>query len=184
MIEYALEPVGFEIRETPFGLGDQDNIVGPGRVRLRFEGTESGPVAGEVIMLELQYKLDFTISDVDTDLNAVAGPVDCGVAVGSRSGDSIVWGTPVKDVRTTGTLLCRASQFLCDAAGLPKDVPMARDRVADQPLQPFVFTDAEDFSGFVMAETEVPNEDPGATFLRFSGNELSRRCVPLPPDCP
>ncbi len=182
-IDYALEPMGFDIRQTPFGLGNKDNSVGPGRLRLRFSGDDSGPSDGKVTIVGYEYKLRFEVSGVETNLMVAAGPSLCGVTQGERRGSTVGWSTPTSGVHTMGTITCRASGFLCDVAGYPKDTPVVQDTRIDQPMQPFEFAGADDYSSFTMSEIEVPNEDPGDTFLRFSGREVARRCVALPAGC-
>lgn len=182
-IDYALEPMGFEIKGTPFGAGNEDNSVGPGRLRLRFSGDDSGPSGGKATIVRYEYKLRFVVSGVETNLMVAAGPEACGVTQGDRAGSTLSWSTPTVGVHTTGAITCRASGFLCDLAGYPKDMPVPEDTVIDQVMQPFEFSGTDDYSAFTMPETEVPNDDPGETYLRFSGRELSRRCVALPKGC-
>lgn len=183
LIEYALMDSKFEIRNTPFNAGDAVNAIGPGRVRLRFSGDDSGPKPGPVLLLEYAMKMQFEVAMVATDINVQAGPDDCGVAMGTRTSSSVTWGSPIVGYHSAGTVTCMASEFLCGAAGLPLNMAVSKDTTTNQDLSPFVFPSADDFGAFTMSEVEVPNEDPGDTFLSFSGVEVSRRCAAIPPNC-
>lgn len=183
LIEYDLSGSEFEIRNTPFGAGDAVNAVGPGRLQLRFPGQEGGPELGEVVLVRYELAMEFEVAGVATDVDVTAGPEDCGVAMGTRTSSVVEWSTPIADYRSMGTVTCNATEFLCAAAGLPVGEPVARDSTHVQPLMPFVFGGADDFSSFTMAEVEVPNDDAGDTFLRLEGVQTSRSCVPLPTSC-
>lgn len=180
VIEYDLTGSEFEIRNTPFMAGDQNNVVGPGSLRLRFEGTEGGPEDGEVRLLQFRLTTNFTISDVETDIEVTAGPEDCGVMTGTRTSSAVAWDGPVRGYRAQGTVTCRASEFLCGAAGLEVDTPQMRDNTSDQIFESFVFDAADNFSNFTMSEVQIPSDDAGDAFLRLRGTEVSRLCLPLP----
>lgn len=183
LIEYSLQGSEFEIRNTLLGAGDAINTIGPGRARLRFSGDDTGPKAGPVLLLDYEMKMDFDVAMVVTDITTTAGPDDCGVAMGTRTSSVVTWSSPVRGYRSQGTVTCGASEFLCGAAGLPQNMPVAQDSTSDQALMPFVFEGPDSFASFTMSEVEVPNDDAGDTFLRLSGVEVSRRCAAIPPDC-
>ncbi len=187
VVDYDLMPAEFDIRNTPFGRGDGTNQVGPGMLRLGFpdDGGELGN--GPVTLREYSLELDFTIADVHTDITMEVAPDECGAADGTFDGATIAWSTPVHGYHSHGTVTCNAGEVVCAFAGLPNGTPDPRDATTDQALMPFIFTSSTSTvippNGFIMRYVEIPNDDAGDTFLRFTGRETNRICV-RGPDCP
>ncbi len=187
VVDYDLMPAQFDIRGTPFGVGDATEDVGPGHLRLAFPDDGGDLGRGAVAMREYTLKLDFTVSDVHTDITMESGPVECGVAGGTFDGRAIAWSTPIAGYHSHGSVTCNASEIVCGFANLPVGTPDPRDDTRDQDLMPFIFTSSTSTvippNGFIMDYVEIPNDDAGDTFLRFTGRESSRICVRAA-DCP
>jgi hypothetical protein len=187
VVDYDLMPAQFDIRGTPFGRGDKTNDVGPGSLRLTFpdDGGELG--SGPVTLNEFMLKLDFEVSMVVTDITMEAGPDECGVADGTYDGAQIAWSSPIRGYHSYGEVTCNAGEFVCMIAMLPDGTPSPRDSTTDQALMPFIFTSSTSTvippNGFIMEYVEIPSDEVGETFLRFTGRETDRLCVRAP-DCP
>jgi hypothetical protein len=186
-VTYDLMPAQFDIRGTPFGAGDSTEDVGPGTLRLRFDDDGGDLAEGPAALVELDLALNFDVMDVFTDIDVTAGPNECGVADGTYDGETIQWTTPVRGYHAMGTVTCMASEIVCGFANLPVGEASPRDRTSDQPFMPFIFTSSTSTvippNGFIMDYVEIPNDDAGDTFLRFTGRETDRICV-REPDCP
>ena len=187
VVSYDLMPAQFDIRNTPFGAGDQTNDVSPGMIRLGFPNDQGQLGEGAVHMLEFKLELDFDVMMVITDITMEAGPNECGVADGTYDGTDIEWSTPIRGYHSHGTITCNASEFVCGVAMLPHMMADPRDTTTDQALMPFIFTSSTSTvipqNGFIMEYVEVPSDSAGDTFMRFTGRESSRICVRAP-DCP
>jgi hypothetical protein len=187
IVDYDLMPAQFDIRNTPFGRGDKTNEVGPGSLRLSFPNQSNAIANGEVALLEYKLEYDFTVADVVTDITNEAGPQECGVADGTYDGARVTWSTPVRGYHSYGTITCNAGEVVCAFANLPDGEPSPRDSTRDQDFMPFIFTSSTSTvippNGFIMEYVEIPNDEAGDTFLRFTGRESARVCVRAP-DCP
>ena len=181
-VTFGMEGSQLDIRNTPLGAGDGTQDIGPGTLVLRLPADSAGNlIDGPVTLVSYNMAVEFTIADVETDLDAEAVPEDdCGVAQGSIENGSLTWDTAVLDYRQYGTITCRGSQLICGLAGFEKDVPEERDSTHDQDFNSFVFGEGPQFE---MDWVEIPNEDAGDSFLRLVGAEASRGTCEVAPVC-
>jgi hypothetical protein len=191
----------YNLTNTPFGAGDQDNRVGPGTMTLRFEsGGEEGPADGRVALLELQLTAEFLISvcpfpqfcaDNMSDLDLFDRP-DADRPTGTLANGVITWDLPPPaldcDVtpedpecwlRTVGQVTCEGD--LCELAGQP---PIRYEDSAGNPdLRTFTFDAlAPVLGGFDSPPIKTatnPPEDADVDIV-FHATELSRMPVPEP----
>lgn len=190
-ISYDLEGSEFEISDTPFGAGDQvntlqepydeDENIGPGTMVMRFADVGGAP-GGQAALVSYDATLFFVVdgaTKVTTDLEASAGPEECGVTSGELDGNDVEWmPSAIVGNHTMGTILCEG--FLCGAGGLPDGEPVEQDEMNDQPLSVFSF--ADDLSSFSMPNTVIAEDDNSTTSWMYMGTETSRELVPGP-DC-
>lgn len=190
-ITYDLAGSEFEISATPFGAGDQVNVlqepydaggnIGPGSFVLQFEDVDGAP-GGLATMNTYEMVLGFVVGGtvtVTTDIEGQAGPAECGITQGLLNAGTVAWAPPqIVDYVTTGTVLCEGA--LCSAGGLPNGEPVDMSGTTDQPIGEFVFED--DLSGFTMAELVVAMDNNSTNSWAYSGTETSRELVDAP-DC-
>jgi hypothetical protein len=189
-ITYDLTNSEFEIDDTPFGAGDQVNVVaepydgdktvGPGKFVLQFADVEGAP-GGQAFMHAYDMTLDFTVSslgaNVATDLQTDAGPAECGITSGTLNGNSLTWSpSAVVGMHTVGQILCTGN--LCGAGGLPNGTPVPQDETSDMPVSPFVFNG--ELTGFTMAKTTIQQDNNSKTSWMYVGTEVSRELVAAP----
>lgn len=175
------------IRDTTMGAGDGDHVVGPGTLTLRFEGA-AGPGPGPARMLAyrmpekivVEAKAVFFSTKVVSETLGQAGPVACGVAAGTWSGNRLAWSTPMRGYRSDGTITCEGS--MCGKMGAPpKGRSEYHEGPRDLPLAPFVFAaDRRSFTmgPVVVAKTESPKQ---TTSMQLAGRETKRTCVSTKP---
>ncbi|MFO7566361.1 MAG: hypothetical protein R6X02_27205 [Enhygromyxa sp.] len=191
-ITYDLTGSEFEIDNTPFGAGDQVNVVmepydandhvGPGQFVLHFQDVGGSP-GGQAFMHSYEMTINFVVdgaTTVTTDLENDAGPEECGITSGSLEDTTIAWmPSAIVDHHSMGTILCQG--VLCAGGGLPNGRPVPVDETSDQPISDFVFND--DLSSFTMAKTVV-QEEPNVSTVSwtYAGTEVSRNLVAAP-DC-
>lgn len=190
-ITYDLEGSEFEVSDTPMGAGDQVNVVtmpydaddhvGPGTFVLRFQD-EGGAPGGLAAMTYYEMGIHFVVGGivtVATDLDAEAGPEECGVTTGMLEGTTVSWmPSAIVDHHTMGQLLCTGA--LCGLGGLPNGDPVPVDETNDQPVNDFVFSD--DLSSFTMEQIVTAMDANSTTSWTYSGTETSRELV-LGPAC-
>ena len=190
-ITYDLAGSEFEISGTPFGAGDQVNVlqepydadgnIGPGTFVLRFEDVDGAP-GGLATMVSYEMVLNFVVGGlvtVTTDIEGQAGPEECGITQGQLNAGTVAWAPPqIVDYVTAGTVLCEGS--LCTMGNLPNGKPVEMGGTADQPITDFVFED--DLSGFTMAELVVTMNDTSTNSWLYMGTETDRELVDAP-DC-
>lgn len=190
-ITYDLAGSEFEISETPFGAGDQTNVlqepydaggnIGPGSFVLQFEDVDGAP-GGLATMNSYQMVLGFVVGGtvmVTTDIEGQAGPAECGITQGLLNAGTVAWAPPqIVDYVTTGTVLCEGA--LCSAGGLPNGKAVDQGGTSNQPITDFVFED--DLSGFTMAEIVVGTENSSVNSWLYVGTETGREMVDAP-DC-
>lgn len=190
-ITYDLAGSEFEISETPFGAGDQVNVlqepydaggnIGPGSFVLQFEDIDGAP-GGLATMNSYQMVLGFVVGGmvtVTTDIEGQAGPAECGITQGLLNAGTVAWAPPqIVDYVTTGTVLCEGA--LCSAGGLPNGKAVDQSGTSNQPITDFVFED--DLSGFTMAEIVVGMENSSVNSWLYVGTETGRELVDAP-DC-
>ncbi len=182
-IEYALS-ANLELSDTPMKQGDGIYPVGPGDVVLRFDDQDGQP-AGHVKMLtysmrqaiKVVSKALFWTTTVTTDTTTRATPNPCGIsAEGTLAGPTLAWTSPVREVRSDGTLNCDGS--LCGKFGAP---PPGRSalHIGPLPVQFQSFQFSRDMKTFTMPSTFVSKtEDPKQTaHVALSGRETRRACV-------
>ncbi|MFV8753840.1 hypothetical protein ACNOYE_25120 [Nannocystaceae bacterium ST9] len=190
-ITYDLTDSEFEISDTPFGAGDQVNVVaepyddddhiGPGTMVLRFQDVGGEP-GGQAFVSAYDMDINFVVSGattVTTDLSATAGPSDCGLATGPLANDSVAWApAEIADVHTMGTILCEGN--LCMLGGLPNGMPVPVDDTAAQATNPFDFN--ADLTTFSMDQVVIAMDDQSTTSWTYAGTETSRELIDAP-DC-
>ncbi len=189
-ITYDLEGSVFDISDTPLMAGDQantvtmpydaDDTVGPGTFVLRFRDVDGSPGQEAAMVsyaMSMHFLVDSGVTTVATDLEAEAGPDECGVTTGAVAGTTVTW-TPSAIVghHSMGQILCNGG--LCGAAGLPNGMPVPQDETTDQPVSDFVF--APDFSSFTMAPTVITMDDQATTSWSYTGTETGRRLLDAP----
>lgn len=188
-ITYDLTDSEFEISGTPFGAGDQVNVVqepydaddnvGPGNIVVRFQDVGGNP-GGTAFIESYDMDINFVVSGptmVTTDLVASAAPQECGLTSGTLNGTSVGWIPPaIADVHTMGTILCEGG--LCGLGGLPDGMPVAVDNTEDQAVSPFEFN--ADFTTFSMDQTVIAMDDQSTTSWTFTGTETSRELIAAP----
>jgi len=180
IVDYDLTGSKFDIRNTPFGLGDATNDIGPGTLQLRFTDIGGDIGAGSASLLSYQMAMKFEVMSVVSDLIAESGPDECGIAKGMFATETLTWSSPLAGYRVHGTITCQASEQLCTLANLPHNTAKPVDDTSDQALNSFVVTSSAGTSSFTMDFVQVPNDDAGDTFLRLVGTETARICVPSP----
>ncbi|MCA9650749.1 MAG: hypothetical protein H6712_31090 [Myxococcales bacterium] len=191
-ITYDLEGSEFEISDTPFGAGDQVNVVtmpydaddhvGPGTLVLRFQDVDGDP-GGMAAMVSYDMSIHFVVDSgvtvVQTDLETDAGPDECGVTTGMLADTTVAWmPSAIVGHHSMGQILCTG--MLCGAGGLPNGMPVPMDETSDQPISDFVFSD--DLSSFNMEQTVIAMDANSTTAWTYTGTEVSREQV-LGPAC-
>lgn len=190
-VTYDLAGSEFEISGTPFGAGDQVNVlqepydaggnIGPGSFVLQFADVDGAP-RGLASMISYEMVLGFVVGGtvtVTTDIEGQAGPEECGITQGLLNKGTVAWAPPqIVDYVTTGTVLCEGA--LCSAGGLPNGEAVDMSGTTDQPIGDFVFED--DLSAFTMAELVVAMDNNSTNSWAYSGTETSRELVDAP-DC-
>lgn len=167
-ITYDLTGSEFEISNTPAGAGNQVNVVaepydddehiGPGNIVLRFHDVDGAP-GGDAFVSSYDMDLNFVVGGavtVTTDLLVTGGPSECGLTTGTVAAATVAWApAAMADIHTMGTILCMGG--LCGLGGLPDGKPMPVDEVAEQELNPFVFS--AELDSFTMAEVVISMDD-------------------------
>jgi hypothetical protein len=185
-IVYDLTDSEFEISDTPFGAGNQVNVVaqpyedndhiGPGTIVLRFQDVGGEP-GGQAFISTYDVDIDFVITGpttVTTELVVTAGPSDCGLTTGTLAGTTVAWDpAAMSEVHSVGSILCEGG--LCGAGGLPNGDPVPVDDTDDQPVNPFVL--AADLSSFTMEQIVIAMDDQSTTSWTFVGTETGRELV-------
>ena len=185
-IVYDMTGSEFEIAGTPFGAGDQintvmmpydaDDHVGPGQFVLRFSDVDGNP-GGQAFMHEYDMTINFVVdgaTTVTTDLQATAGPTECGITSGSLAGTDLDWSpSAIVDLHTMGTILCQGN--LCGLGGLPNGMAVPQDETSDMPLSTFEFNG--DLSQFEMAQTVIQMDNQSTTSWMYMGAEVSRELI-------
>jgi hypothetical protein len=187
-ITYDLTDSEFEISDTPFGAGDQVNIVqepydadeniGPGSMVLRFQDVGGEP-GGQVVISAYDVDINFVVSGattVTTDLVVSAGD-ECGIASGPLENSSVDWNpAEMADVHTMGTILCEGG--LCGLGGLPDGMAVPVDDTDPQPINAFDFDG--DLMGFTMDQVVIAMDDQSTTSWTYVGTETDRVLIDAP----
>jgi hypothetical protein len=191
-ITYDLEGSTFEISGTPLMAGDQvntvtmpydaDDHVGPGTFVLRFQdvgGAPGGLAAMVAYTMSIHFVIDSGVTTVATDIEAEAGPDECGLTVGNLAGTTVAWAPPaIVGTHSMGQVLCTGA--LCGAGGLPNGDPVPQDETSDQLVSDFVFS--EDLSSFTMAPTVTGMDANSTQTWTYAAVETSRELV-IGPTC-
>ena len=179
-ITYDMKGTTFDVRDTPFGMGDQLNRIGPGRMTIRFADRNGEPNRGKAQLIRYRSDVKFTIETVGakvvTDLDFSAGANRCGIATGNFDGTSLRWsGTRAIDpCHSRGTVTCSGAG--CSLGNVP-----ARREVAETWRQPLhSFRMPQGISQFTSAEVEVPNKGRATTWLKLAGSEVRRELGSAP----
>lgn len=181
LVRYELMGSQFEIRGV-IG-GDRTQTIGPGTMLIRYPvDANDERTEGAVSIVEYGMTINFNETGVETDIMSMAGPDDCGLAMGTLATSTITWSSGIAGHQARGTVTCNADEVVCAFAGLPVGEPVERNNDYELPLAPFAFdpTGKSFEAGFV----EIPSpDDPGDSFLKLIGTETSSTCVPLPTGC-
>jgi hypothetical protein len=181
-VEYAVSG-DLQITETTLGEGNGVFPSGPGRVVLRFDGTNvkmtTYAMREHVVVTAKNIGFKTTVT---SDTQTTATPDACGVvAEGTLDGDTVRWRTPARGMKTDGTMTCAGS--FCGKLGAP---PHGQSTYHDGPLDirfsPFVMSaDRKSFTMAMthMSKTSMPKQSAA---MSFAGHESKRACVP-PPAC-
>ncbi|HXX65737.1 MAG TPA: hypothetical protein VEK07_01050 [Polyangiaceae bacterium] len=186
-VEYGVT-ARLELAETPLGQGDGMYPIGPGRMVLRFED-QAGRPGGRVKMVAYDMPQTFTVESrtlfwkttVMTNATTTGILNPCAEPEGMLAGTTIAWNTPVRSMRTEGTLTCDGA--FCGKFGAPPpgQSPL---RIGPDPVlfQPFHFS--ADMKTFTMGKTFVARTPmPKQTsYLLLAGRETNRS--PRSKTCP
>jgi hypothetical protein len=197
-IEYELANTTFDIRDTPFGAGDQLNLIGPGSMTVRYQADELGDVrvdsTAEIVQLNLvqefwvESTLFGTTTTVTTDLDVEIpdnrwngnplGYVDPGSAQGTVNGNVVSFATGLAGYHTYGYLSCTGS--FCSQSGLPGDGSLVwEESTIVLALEALNFYGAGiPGTGFTTDQIQVPTTEPANTYLILRGVESSSTFVP------
>lgn len=195
-ILYNLAGSTFDIRNTPFGLGDQLNVIGPGTMTVRFQDDGLGNVltSGPASIVQYAMTQNFTVSGnptVTTNVNVSipnhhwdgnpAGVIAPGSNSGTLVGDDVQFSVGLADYHSTGFVLCSGS--LCSAGGLPNGTPVPQDSTITLDLVALDYAAGGPRLGrsFSTDEIQIPNDNSADTFLRLQGAEVARVAVPGTP---
>lgn len=190
-ITYDLSDSEFEVSNTPFGAGDQVNVVveddqaddeiGPGTMVLYFEDQGGNP-GGMGWIASYDVEINFVVDSattVTTDLTVTGEPVGCALAEGMLQNGEVAWSNDeMADTHTMGTILCQGQ--LCGLGGLPNGMAVPVDDVGPQAVSPFVFEN--DLSAFTMDQTVIQMDDQSTTSWTYVGTETGRELIDAP-DC-
>lgn len=179
-VEYEVSS-NLQITETPLGEGNGTFAVGPGRIVLRFEGTD-------VKMTKYAMREHVVVSarnigfrtTVVSDTSTTATPNACGsVAEGTLDGSTVRWRTPVRGMITDGTIACSGS--FCGKFGAP---PRGQSSFHDGPMDIRFssFTLSPDHKTFAMPMTHMSktSSPKQSAAMSLAGRETHRACVPSP----
>ncbi len=178
-----------KITDTVMGQGNGVFSTGPGTVVLRWDD-RGGKPGGHVKMVAFSVREVVTVKSkvvawtttVTSDTTTMATPDRCSVAAeGTFDGERTVrWSTPVRGVRTDGTLAC--SGPFCGKLGAPAPGRTAF-HIAPAPIRYGAFVFSPDLRTFTMASTHVATTSSPrqSSAVALSGREVRRACVPIPP---
>jgi hypothetical protein len=179
-VTYDMKGTTFDIRDTPFGMGDQINRIGPGRMSIRFADRNGAPGPGKAQLLRCQSDVNFTINSVGakvvTDLDFSAGTNPCGIAVGNFDGRTLSWSgaRAIGQCHSQGTVTCSGAGCRLGSVPAHRDI----NETWRQPLRSFRLPSG--VSKFNAPEVEVPNKGNATTWLKFVGTEVRRELGDAP----
>ncbi len=175
-VEYTLAGK-LELSDTPFGAGNGVYTIGPGKMVLRYEGSNVKMLSYTMhSAFTVRTKVLFVSTTITSVTDSKATPNSCGIAAeGTLEGRTIHWRTPVSGYRTDGTVTCSG---FCGQFGAP---PSGRSPIHIGPA-PQRFSDfrlGEDGKTFTMpktagAKTESPKQTSAVT---TAGREIRRTCA-------
>jgi len=193
--DLAATPPGateYRITNTPGGLGDGTQLLGPGTMTVRFEADGAGAGgdvldggSAEIVQLNLdQYFVTDTLGTVvTTDLVSEipdsrwngnpGGVVDPGSNDGQLAGDTVSFFVGLADYHTFGEISCTGS--FCGS------VPTGSvDNTTILDLTTLTFGAGGPIAGadFVANEVALPPDPAAQAYLTLKGAELSRVLVP------
>ena len=180
-VTYDMKGTTFEVRDTPLGMGDQINRIGPGTMTIRYANKSGAPSRGKAQLLRYKTDVKFTIESVGTkvvtDLAFSAGTNRCGIASGHFDGKMLTWGgaRSIDQCHSQGTVTCSGAGCKLGSVPAHRDV----DKTWRQPLRNFRLP--QGVSKFSSAEVEVPNKGSATTWLKFVGTERHRELGDAPP---
>ena len=190
-ITYDLTGSEFELANTPAnGAGDQvntvaepydaDKTVGPGHFVLQFQDVGGNP-GGQAFMNSYEMGMHFLVNSlgttVATDLDADAGPEECGITSGPLDASIVAWSpSTIVGLHTVGEILCNG--LGCMFANLPNGMAVPQDETSDMPISNFVFSG--DMTGFTMVKTVIQMDANSTTSWKYTGTETSRELVAAP----
>ena len=182
----------FYITDTTAGMGNADEPLTEGLLKIRVPDVDGSPGAGEVYLTQFSHGERFTVTafgiETATDVAVRAGPNPCGLAQGTRQDETVTWATCtlsdthgvdknswtpddsaegpgcLNDYTTNGNVACTG--LLCSTGGLEEGDNPQSERY-NQPLSPLVFS--EDWNTFSMERAEIPNRSPSRTWFDLQG---------------
>ncbi|MDE0882172.1 MAG: hypothetical protein OSB21_06220 [Myxococcota bacterium] len=193
----------FYITDTTASMGNADRPLSEGTLVLRVPDNAGQPDDGEIQLISFSHGERFTVTafgiETVSDVDVRGGPHPCGIALGSRSEETLTWErctpsasqgvdknswTPddaaegpgcLRDYSTSGNVACEG--IMCDIGGLSVgDNPQAERY--NQPLEPFAFIGGWD--GFSMARSEIPNRTPSRTWFDLNGVLVDQQLDNIP----
>ena len=181
-VEYEVN-ASLRITETTLGEGNGTFAVGPGRIVVRYDGTSAKMTryAMRELVTVAAKNVGFTTT-VTSDTSTTATPNACGViAEGTLDGSTLRWQSPVRGMKTDGTITCSGS--FCGKFGAP---PRGQSAFHDGPLDIRFspFTLSGDRKTFTMAMTHMSrtSSPKQSAAMSLVGREVKRACVPV--TCP
>ncbi len=184
-VEYALAGT-LQLTDTPFGKANGTHKVGPGKLVLRFEENSARVSLRSYTMrqsIRMAVTAFFATIHITADSTTSSAPDGCGVAAeGALEGNTLLWKTRVRAVRTEGTLTCAGAKCGSFGSPAPGSSPI---KIGPQDMRVRAFEFSSDRKTFTMpftlgAKTESPKQ---TSFLALTGHEVKRTCVPQPPPC-
>jgi hypothetical protein len=132
-------------------------------------------------MVSYEMAMHFVVNapgaEVATDLDADAGPEECGVTSGMLDATTLAWMPPqIVGHHSVGQILCNGA--FCGTGGLPDGRPVPMDQITDQPLNDFVFN--ADLSSFTMEQMVIGMDANSTTAWSYAGVETGRELVDGP----
>jgi hypothetical protein len=181
-VDYSLA-ANLKVTRTTMGAGDGEYRIGPGRLGVRYFGSDASPKLAALLYYEMRQAFVlvaqslFWTTKVTTNILSRASSTDSGVvAEGKLESRMLRWSRAAPVFRSDGRVTCEG--FFCGKFGAP---PAGTTEFHAGPdslvFNPFEFdTDRKTFkmAAVVSSNSESPRH---TTLLSFSGRELTRTCV-------
>jgi len=173
-VDYTLA-ANLKITDTPMGAGDGTYPVGPGKITLRVQNNDVRLMKYEMpTRFSIHASVLFWKADVTTDAVTTAGGGCEGVARGRLENGKIVWQTPVRGMRTDGTITCTGN--LCGNFGAP---PPGKSELHVPPAdRSFAAFEMNGPTFSMYGAPPIKLEKPKQTSqIFFSSREIRRACT-------